>query len=247
MGRPAAACADARSSPQGRRPGRRAYRAGPRLRRSPGACCRRPRRQHGRSLGCSNFRRRHARRHVRADLSVTLALVRHGRTAWNLERRLQGRSDIALDAHGELQAHAAGRLLARARWGSVITSPLTRAAQTAAIVGSHLGVPEPAVEPGLLERDFGRAEGMRVAEAAERWPGGDYPGSETAAQLAERAGEALTALLGAPGTAVVVSHGVFLRAGIEAVTGATCPRILNGQVVLLEPAAGRPTARFLGE
>ncbi|WP_068492676.1 histidine phosphatase family protein [Pseudoclavibacter helvolus] len=72
---------------------------------------------------------------------MTLALVRHGRTAWNLERRLQGRSDIALDAHGELQAHAAGRLLARAQWGRVVTSPLTRAAQTASIIGSYFGSP----------------------------------------------------------------------------------------------------------
>lgn len=226
---------------------------------------------------------------------MTLALVRHGRTAWNLERRLQGRSDIALDAHGELQAHAAGRLLARAQWGRVVTSPLTRAAQTASIIGSYFGSPTgsqvappagaravsltgphvdptsdsgvapttvsrflspidaglggavPFVEPGLLERDFGEAEGMQVAEAAERWPAGDYPGSETAAELSERAGSALTALLMGPGTAIVVSHGVFLRAGIEAVTGAGCPRILNGQVVLLERTSGRPTARFLGE
>lgn len=258
---------------------------------------------------------------------MTLALVRHGRTAWNLERRLQGRSDIALDAHGELQAHAAGRLLARAQWGRVVTSPLTRAAQTASIIwsylgspagaelnalvgaharspigsfsapdscsptasrsapdagsptgsptasgtaspaasgaasptasgtasptasgtASHLGVIGPLIEPGLLERDFGEAEGMQVAEAAERWPAGDYPGSETSAALGERAGAALTSLLAAPGTAVVVSHGVFLRAGIEAVTGVSCPRILNGQVVLLERTSGRPTARFLGE
>ena len=294
---------------------------------------------------------------------MTLALVRHGRTAWNLERRLQGRSDIALDAHGELQAHAAGRLLARAQWGRVVTSPLTRAAQTASIIWSYLGSPAgaelnalvgaharspigsfsapdscsptasrsapdagspiasptasgiasptasgtasrsapdagspiasptasgtaspaasgtaspaasgaasptasgtaspttsgtashfgvigPLIEPGLLERDFGEAEGMQVAEAAERWPAGDYPGSETSAALGERAGAALTSLLAAPGTAVVVSHGVFLRAGIEAVTGVSCPRILNGQVVLLERTSGRPTARFLGE
>lgn len=178
---------------------------------------------------------------------MTLALVRHGRTSWNLERRLQGRSDIALDAHGELQAHAAGRLLARAQWGRVVTSPLTRAAQTAAIIGSHLGVVDPVVEPGLLERNFGQAEGMRVAEAAERWPSGDYPGAESTAELSERAGAAIVALLAAAGTAVVVSHGVFLRAGIEAVTGGVCPRILNGQVVLLERTPGRPTARFLGE
>ncbi|WP_181062758.1 histidine phosphatase family protein [Pseudoclavibacter sp. RFBG4] len=176
---------------------------------------------------------------------MTLALVRHGRTAWNLERRLQGRSDIELDAHGELQADAAGRLLARAQWGSVITSPLTRAAQTAAILGSHLDVGEPVFEAGLLERDFGEAEGMSVAEAAERWPGGDFPGSETAEELAARSGAVLAALLASGGTAVVVSHGVFLRAGIEAVTGATCPRILNGQVVLLERVAGRPCARFV--
>ncbi|MEV1295018.1 histidine phosphatase family protein [Pseudonocardia sp. NPDC049635] len=164
---------------------------------------------------------------------MTLALVRHGRTAWNRERRLQGRTDIALDDHGRVQADAAGRLLARAPWTRLVCSPLVRAVETARIVGGHLGLPH-VLDPALVERDFGAAEGMAVAAAAETWPDGDYPGSETWSELSARAHEALTRQLRRGGDTVVVAHGTVLRAGIEAIVGGRCPRLLNGQVVLLD-------------
>lgn len=180
---------------------------------------------------------------------MTLALVRHGRTAWNQERRMQGQSDISLDASGEEQARAAGQLLARASWQGLRSSPLTRARETAAIIGDVLGLGESVLEDRLRERDFGAAEGMPVAEAAERWPSADYPDAEPLDVVRERAGGVLRELLAQQASLVVVSHGVFLRAGVEQLTGDACPRILNGQVVLVDADPERPgfaTARILG-
>lgn len=175
---------------------------------------------------------------------MTLALVRHGRTAWNHERRMQGRTDLPLDDEGRMQALGAGRLLARAQWRRIVSSPLERAHETAQIIGQLAGL-EVARDPALIERDYGIAEGLSVSEAHERWPEGDYPSSEPLGVLAERAGAALRARAEETGT-IVVAHGTFLRIGIEALTGTTCPRIINGQVVLIERRAGEGyTARIV--
>ena len=177
---------------------------------------------------------------------MTLALVRHGRTAWNLARRMQGRTDIPLDAFGRAQAIAAGELLSRARWHRIVSSPLDRAMETAGLISALL--PGLAVVPDadLIERDYGRAEGMPVSEVHERWPDGAYPDGEPLAEITARARRVLEQIDGQAGHSVVVAHGSLLRIGVAALTGTACPRILNGQVVLLESADdGAFRARFL--
>lgn len=177
---------------------------------------------------------------------MTLALVRHGRTPWNLERRMQGRSDIPLDEVGRAQADAAGRLLAEAVWHRVVSSPLQRAVLSAEIIRRHVGDLPFGTDPVLLERDYGDADGLPVAEAWERWPDGEYPGSEPVDATRDRAAGAFRSLARAEGSTIVVAHGALLRAGIQALTGSDCPRIGNGEVVLLETsAAGRFIARSL--
>lgn len=163
---------------------------------------------------------------------TALALVRHGRTRWNLERRLQGRSDLALDEVGEQEALAAARTLAAWEWVTVVSSPLDRARETARIIANELGTGVPLVDGDLIERDYGLAEGFTVHEAQRLWPTGDYPLAESTAALAERTRAALDRLCALHEPTVVVGHGAFLRAGIEAVTGEGFPRILNGDVVL---------------
>lgn len=178
---------------------------------------------------------------------MTLALVRHGRTTWNLERRMQGRSDIALDDVGRSQADAAGRVLSAAVWTRVVTSPLRRAAESADIIRTHLPGAGCDVEPDLVERDYGAAEGLAVSDVRQRWPDEDYPAAESLARTQERGIRVVRALHDAGGSTIVVAHGTLLRLTIEGLTGHRCPRILNGEVVLLEQVGDRFRARRLVE
>lgn len=175
-----------------------------------------------------------------------LALVRHGETDWNKQRRIQGRTDIPLNDTGRQQAASTGELLAHPEsgpWGAVYASPLGRAIETAAIIAEQVGIAAPLIEDGLWERSFGEAEGMTAAEIEERWPDRHgIPGAETLEELAVRAACAIESLYleheeSHSGGAIVVAHGAMLRAGIERLTGQSVPRVLNGQVWLVTRTA----------
>lgn len=146
--------------------------------------------------------------------------MRHGETDWNLQRRIQGLTDIPLNDTGREQARAAGRLLARRRWDRVYTSPLSRARETAAIIADELGLPAPEPLEALVERNYGEAEGLNFLEIERRYPRRDaVPGQETREQVTERVVPALRALaLQHPDEAIlVVSHGGAIRSVLTAV------------------------------
>ncbi len=90
-------------------------------------------------------------------------VLRHGQTDWNLEARLQGSTDIGLNDTGRRQAHRAGEVLTGQGIDRIIVSPLSRAMETATIVGATLGL-EPVTDPRLTERNFGQFEGMTIDE-----------------------------------------------------------------------------------
>lgn len=98
-----------------------------------------------------------------------ILLIRHGETAWNAIRRLQGHLDIPLNMEGERQAAALGRSLAGTRLDAVYSSDLQRARQTAAAIAAHHGLPVQS-DAGLRERCYGAFEGMLYAEISERYP-----------------------------------------------------------------------------
>ena len=107
--------------------------------------------------------------------ATTIVLIRHGETAWNAERRLQGHLDIALNAEGERQAAALGRALAGEHIDLVISSDLRRARQTAeaiVLAQSAEGATELDVQrdPQLRERCYGGFEGLLYSEIAARFP-----------------------------------------------------------------------------
>lgn len=188
----------------------------------------------------------------------SIALVRHGETDWNINRRLQGRTDIPLNATGQAQARAAAELLREYRghdgsdphelpWRSMVTSPLGRAVETAAIITGLLGLGEASIDEALIERRFGEAEGLLVADAQSRWPQLEVPGAETTSAVAARSAQAFARLLNeAPGT-IAVAHGAMLRLGLIELCKVEIPRVLNAEVWLLtESADGPPVARSLG-
>jgi probable phosphoglycerate mutase len=103
------------------------------------------------------------------DSSTTILLIRHGETAWNAERRLQGHLDIALNAEGERQARLLAEALASEPIDIVAASDLQRARQTAQAVATLRGMPV-LIEPGLRERCYGGFEGLLYSEIEQRFP-----------------------------------------------------------------------------
>jgi probable phosphoglycerate mutase len=101
--------------------------------------------------------------------TTTILLIRHGETAWNAERRLQGHLDIALNPEGERQARLLAAALAGERVDAIVASDLLRARQTAAALAHVHGLPVQ-LEPALRERCYGGFEGMLYSEIAERFP-----------------------------------------------------------------------------
>ena len=152
---------------------------------------------------------------------MQLLLVRHGESAGNLTRILQGRDD-PLTERGRRQARElAAHLAARGDVRAIYTSPLARAAETARIIGGAVGLtPEP--REGLAEINVGKAEGFTFEDWAARFPeeaarfhgeGVDYafPGGETGRQLGARTAAEIDRIIGENrlegGAVVVVSHG----------------------------------------
>ncbi|GAA2640204.1 histidine phosphatase family protein [Actinomadura fulvescens] len=154
-----------------------------------------------------------------------LVLWRHGQTAWNVERRFQGKTDIPLDETGVEQAHRSARLLAALRPTAILASPLQRAADTAQALADVTGLPV-THDKDLIERDGGQWEGLTAHEIRERYPAEHArwqpPDGETSAQVAERVGTALERALDdlpPTGLLVVASHGAALRLGMSHLLG----------------------------
>ena len=154
-----------------------------------------------------------------------LVLWRHGQTAWNVERRFQGKTDIPLDEVGLGQAQRAAALLAALRPTGILASPLQRAADTAQALADLTGLPV-AHDKDLIERDGGQWEGLTSGEIRQRYPEEHArwqpPGGETSAQVAERVGTALNRAVDAmspTGLLVVASHGAALRLGMSNLLG----------------------------
>ena len=92
-----------------------------------------------------------------------LIAIRHGETAWNVDTRIQGQLDIALNAKGLWQAQRVGQALADEPIAAIYASDLARAWQTGIEIAKPHGVTMTA-EPELRERAFGHFEGMSFAE-----------------------------------------------------------------------------------
>jgi broad specificity phosphatase PhoE len=156
---------------------------------------------------------------------VELVCVRHGRTAWNAQRRFQGRTDVPLDDEGRAQAQALAAHLAAERFDLALASDLSRAAATAAAIAEACGaivVPE----PRLREMRFGSWEGLTWSEIVARTPelAGQSPTApsiyrpddgESFDDVSERIRPVLaevTARLGPGGRALLVSHAGVMHA-----------------------------------
>jgi probable phosphoglycerate mutase len=140
-------------------------------------------------------------------------LVRHGETEWARLGRHTGRTDVPLTETGRAQAIALGVRLAGHPFDLVLTSPLSRAADTAALAGFG---DRAIVDPDLREWDYGAFEGRLTTEIRADYPGwtiwrGPWPDGETIDQVAVRADRVVARVRAAQGDALVVAHGHLLR------------------------------------
>ena len=142
-------------------------------------------------------------------------LVRHGETEWSKTGRHTGRTDVPLTDTGREQARLLGRRLARQAFELVLTSPLSRAAETARLARV---TPDPVLDDDLQEWDYGAFEGRRTAEIREDLPGwtiwqGPWQGGETADEIGARVDRVVGRLRARDiaGDVAVFAHGHFLR------------------------------------
>ena len=166
---------------------------------------------------------------------TTFALVRHGQTDWNAQRRLQGSTDIPLNDVGRGQASDAVYVLSGHEWDAIVSSPLSRAAETADLIAAGLGLSVTRRVPELTERSFGPAEGLQAGPELDalRTPGG-FRGAESEDEAASRGLGALEALAEEfrGRRVLVVAHGTLIRVSLSRAIGRTLQSIDNAALNL---------------
>lgn len=193
----------------------------------------------------------------RPDTPTRLCLIRHGETAWNTQRRLQGHLDIELNTVGHAQARAAARRLAGEHFAALYSSDLLRTQQTASALAAVLHLPVIA-ERGLRERHYGCIQGLTYEEAEARYPAeyarfkareadfGFPAGGETLRAFSQRIADTLQRIARqhAGESVLLVTHGGVLDAVHRLCSGAPLhtPRtfaIPNAGLNWIEQHAGR--------
>jgi broad specificity phosphatase PhoE len=148
-----------------------------------------------------------------ARTGPALLLVRHGDTEWSRSGQHTSRTDLPLLDDGRAGAEALGRRLAERRFELVLTSPMTRALDTARLAGLADAAE---ITDDLRELGYGEYEGLTTAEiradrpAWDLWTDGS-PGGEPLADAAARADRVIARAASAGGDVVLFSHGHFLR------------------------------------
>lgn len=185
-------------------------------------------------------------------MAVDVYLARHGQTAYNLERRFQGQLPVPLDETGRAQAAELAERVAAHGFAALWTSPLRRARETADVVAQRIGL-TPREDPRLMETDAGdwtdRSFAEVQAEAPELFaaflagsPDFAFPGGESFAAQEERVAAALEEVERGELPALVVCHGMVIRAALSVRSGHWVfdgERVPNAALIPLDPAEAK--------
>jgi broad specificity phosphatase PhoE len=128
---------------------------------------------------------------------IKLGLIRHARTRWNLEKKIQGTGDLPLCPEGISQAGFWAKKLEPQKYDMILSSPLIRAQETSRIISDTIGA-DIVYDEDLKEQDFGKWEGKRIIDIRNLCPGEielqesrgwDFcpPGGESRNRVLERA------------------------------------------------------------
>ncbi|MFT0846787.1 histidine phosphatase family protein [Actinomycetaceae bacterium L2_0104] len=154
-------------------------------------------------------------------------LWRHGQTDLNVQARIQGSQDFPLNDVGRAQAAAISKEIAAMEPVRILSSPLSRASDTAQYVADRVGVPIE-LDSRLRERDYGEWEGLDGSEIHARnpeqhqvWRDGGHPsglGIERNTAVGQRVAAAVNEASEQmeDGTLLVTAHGAAIRAGVAA-------------------------------
>lgn len=160
---------------------------------------------------------------------MRIGLIRHGETDWNAAGKLQGTTDIPLNARGISQAEDAAGFVSAQQWSHVYCSPLMRTRDTAAFFATAIGADAPRVLPAVIERSFGELEGEFVYQPDGSRTALDHPTVESEQAVVERVLNALRELaqMHPAENVLVITHGSVVRLVLQEVLGRTAPRISN--------------------
>jgi probable phosphoglycerate mutase len=164
----------------------------------------------------------------------TVTLVRHAETDWALSGRHTGRTDVPLTDSGRDRARALADKLRRRSFDRVLTSPLSRAIDTARLAG----FPDADPDPDLLEWDYGDYEGLTTPEIRAQRPDWSLwrdgcPGGESPADVGARVDRVIARALAGGGDVALIAHGHVLR-------------VLAARWIELPPAEGARLALATG-
>ncbi|MDR9362856.1 MAG: histidine phosphatase family protein [Microbacteriaceae bacterium] len=165
---------------------------------------------------------------------TVLGMFRHGQTEWNINLRLQGTADTQLNQSGIDQVEMATAVIGE--WDLLLTSPLSRARQSAEIISKAIGL-EPVVSERLLERSFGIGEGMTYEQWHQRYSKLDQiPGAESEFSVFRRSQKLLDEIQTEHSgkRVLVVTHGALIRFVLNLVTDNEFPpkgeRLMNASL-----------------
>jgi probable phosphoglycerate mutase len=143
----------------------------------------------------------------------TVTLVRHAETAWSLTGRHTGHSDVPLTVAGQEKARALGERLRGRAFQLVLSSPLSRAVDTAKLAG----FPDAELDADLVEWDYGDDEGLTTAQIRKQrnadwllWRDG-AAGGEDARDVGVRVDRVIERLTAVDEDCLVFAHGHVLR------------------------------------
>jgi broad specificity phosphatase PhoE len=181
-------------------------------------------------------------------MSSGVYLARHGQTAYNLEGRFQGQLPVSLDDVGRAQAQDLAERAASHGFAALWCSPLLRARETADAVARRIGL-EPREDARLMETDAGDWTDRSFADVQSEAPelfaafaAGDpafaFPGGESFAEQEVRVAAALEDVEAGELPALVVCHGMVIRAAFARRPGHAerrFQRVPNAALVPLDP------------
>ena len=174
-------------------------------------------------------------------------LARHGQTAYNAEGRFQGQQAIPLDDTGRAQAVELAERAAGYGFAALWCSPLLRARETADVVAARIGL-QPVEDARLMETDSGDWTDRSFAEVIAAAPDAfaafanadadfAFPGGESFAQQEVRVAAALDDVEAGELPALVVCHGMVIRAALAVRAGELLERVKRVPNAALVPLA----------